>query len=142
MMAFFRYTEEERNRALEVSLTSLAASLGFTPVRQGQNYVLKEMDSLVIYNDSSWNRWSGRGNITGGTQIDFLLEFGGVATVPEAVHELLSFKGDPIQRLPGLSQDHDARELSRKKSFVLPPKNSNYKRLFAYLIKTRGLFPG
>ncbi|MBD5556424.1 MAG: hypothetical protein HDQ95_14070, partial [Roseburia sp.] len=58
------YTNEERDRAMEVSLTSLAASMGYTPVRRGRHYILKEMDSLVIYNDRTWNRWSGRGNIT------------------------------------------------------------------------------
>lgn len=130
-----RYTEDERNRALEVSLTSLAASMGYTPIRQGNNFILKEMDSLVIYNDCSWNRWSGKGTIKGGTQIDFLLEFGNVATVPEAIHQLLSFKGEHVQS-PVISHD---RESSGRKEFALPPKNKNYKRLFAYLIKTRGL---
>ena len=50
------YTNDERNAALNVSLTALASSLGYTPVRAGRHYYLKEMDSLVIYNDRSWNR--------------------------------------------------------------------------------------
>lgn len=134
------YTPEEREKALEVSLTSLAASLGYTPMRSGAHYILKEMDSLVIYNDRSWHRWSGRGNITGGSQIDFLLEFGGVATVPEAVQELLAFKGEAVQ-------EHHFETASGKKErnvrdFELPPRNENYRRLYAYLIKTRGLSQG
>lgn len=130
-----RYTNEERLKALNVSLTSLASELGYTPVRAGQHYILKEMDSLVIYNDRSWNRWSGRGNITGGSQIDFMLEFGGVATVPEAIHALLKFNGERV-----VSMDHiERKSSSRQNDFVLPPKNSDYRRLFAYLIKTRGL---
>ena len=91
------YSPDERQEALEVSLTALAASLGFTPIRQGRHYSLKEMDSLVIYNDRSWNRWSGKGNITGGSQIDFLMEFGSADTAQEAIKELLAFKGSPAE---------------------------------------------
>lgn len=129
------YTEEEKARALEVSLTSLAASLGYTPVRQGIHYHLKEMDSLVIYNDRSWNRWSGKGNITGGSQIDFVLEFAGISTVPEAVQYLLEFKGERIQDV----YMEDSKKERPKREFILPEKNDNCRRLFAYLIKTRGL---
>lgn len=129
------YTNEEKDRALQVSLTSLAASLGYTPVRSGAHYSLKEMDSLVIYNDKSWNRWSGRGNRTGGTQIDFLLEFGGIQTVPEAVQYLLEFKGERIQDV----YMDSARKEKKEVEFVLPEKNDNFRRLFAYLMKTRGL---
>lgn len=132
-----RYTNEERMRALEVSLSSLAASFGYTPIRQGKNFILKEMDSLVIYNDRSWNRWSGKGNITGGSQIDFMLEFGGVGAVPEAIQHLLSFKGERIQENIAVTSKSDEKRV--KRDFTLPPKNDNYKRLFAYLIKTRGL---
>ena len=128
------YTDDDRQRALEVSLTSLAAVLGYTPVRKGQHFSLKEMDSLIIYNDRSWHRWSGKGNITGGSQIDFLLEFGSVNSVPEAIEYLLQFKGEAIE-------EHYAKALEPEKpsEFVLPEKNDNQRRLFAYLIKTRGL---
>ena len=32
------YSETDRNKALQVSLTSLAASLGFTVIRSGNHY--------------------------------------------------------------------------------------------------------
>jgi len=38
------YSEADRNRALQVSLTSLAARLGFTVIRSGNHHSLKEMD--------------------------------------------------------------------------------------------------
>ena len=79
------YDPNEREEALSVSLTSLASAMGYTPIRQGRHYSLKEMDSLVIYNDRSWNRWSKKGNINGGTQIDFLMEFGNVQTAAQAI---------------------------------------------------------
>lgn len=129
------YTSEERKRALEVSLTALAQSMGYTPIRQGAHYSLKEMDSLVIYNDKSWNRWSGKGNITSGSQIDFLLEFGNVSDVPEAIRQLLDFKGEPMQEVV----ESTKYSMTKEKEFALPPKNENCKRLYAYLMKTRGL---
>lgn len=135
------YSPEERSRALDVSLVALADSLGFSPIRQGRHYSLKEMDSLVIYNDRSWNRWSGKGNITGGSQIDFLLEFGSANTVPEAINALLIFKGTPAEVNYARKESSD-KDISMKEyvgQFHLPPKNENYKRLFAYLIQTRGL---
>jgi hypothetical protein len=93
------------------------------------------MDSLVIYNDRTWNRWSGRGNRKGGSQIDFLLEFGNASSVPEAVQLLLEFKGEPIKDVY-----HEAGTEARKpRELVMPPKNTNYRRLYAYLMQTRGL---
>lgn len=131
------YSEADRNRALQVSLTSLAASLGFTVIRSGNHYSLKEMDSLIIYNDKSWNRWSGKGSRTGGSQIDFLMEFGGIDSVPEAIAYLLQFNGERI--VPEENFRNDNRREHVAGDFTLPPKNDNYKRLYAYLIQTRGL---
>lgn len=128
------YSQEERNEALNVSLTAVASAMGYTPVKRGVHYILKEMDSLVIYNDRSWYRWSGKGNITGGTQIDFMLEFGGIKSVAEAIGKLIGFNIDNAYMAQNIEyEDNDKRE------FVLPPKNKDYRRTYAYLIKTRGL---
>lgn len=132
------YTPDEKEKALNISMTALAAALGYTPLRAGSHYYLKEMDSLMIYNDRSWNRWSGRGNITGGTQIDFMLEYGGATSVPEAIMKLLDFSGEGIAMAPP-----EAKQTKKSNndgfSMVLPPKNDNYRRIYAYLIQTRGL---
>ena len=133
------YTNEERERVLNISLTSLASHLGYTPVRAGAHYILKEMDSLVIYNDRSWNRWSGKGYITSGSQIDFMLEFGNAESVPDAVNKLLDFMGDGVMEV-SRTEEPDPEKV-KEHDMVLPPKNDNYRRVFAYLIKTRGLSP-
>ena len=137
------YSTQERQEALCVSLCAVASSLGFTPVRTGTHYSLKEMDSLVIYNDRTWNRWSGKGNITGGTQIDFLMEFGGLDTPQQAIKWLLDFKGTPtdIKYARDSVADMSNERKERNHNMILPPKNGNYRRLFAYLIQTRGLSP-
>lgn len=131
-----QYTQQDKSNALETSLTQLASCLGYTPQKVGKYYTLKEMDSLRIYNDRTWYRWSQSGNRTGGTQIDFLLEFGNANTVPEAVHQLLNLQGiSPEYRASSKISDYS----SEKKEFVLPERAQSYRIAYAYLIKTRGL---
>lgn len=55
-------TDEEIAYVKNLSLSQLASSLVYTVVKTRAYYHLKEMDSLVIYNDRTWNRWSGKGN--------------------------------------------------------------------------------
>ena len=89
-----RYTEEELRIAKSVDLTAVAQRLGYTVVRVGSMYTLKEMDSIRIYNRRSWFRWSrvAEKGSNGGTQIDFLRVFGGMK-VKDAVFWLLDFAG-------------------------------------------------
>lgn len=132
------YTADDKEKALRVSLTSLASHLGFHPKRNGAHYSLEEMDSLIIYHDKTWNRWSNKGSITGGTQIDFLMAFGDVSSVPEAIKYLMEFNGESIITSTENFNQENQRSTERR-AFELPPKNDNYRRLFAYLIQTRGL---
>ena len=124
----YSYTQEERQEALNLSLTSLAVSLGYTPVQTGSHYHLKEMDSLVIYNDRTWNRWSGKGNITGGTTIDFMMAFGDASNAAEAINKLLELNGkDIIAKNIHPIDERTEKAASNRYSFALPPKNQNYK---------------
>lgn len=136
----YSYTQEERQEALNLSLTSLAVSLGYTPVQTGSHYHLKEMDSLVIYNDRTWNRWSGKGNITGGTTIDFMMAFGDASNAAEAINKLLELNGkDIVVKSDNHKAEYQDKQELHRPVFALPPKNKNYKRLYAYLMQTRGL---
>lgn len=135
------YTEEDRQKVREcVSLTALASSMGYQVIRKGAYYSLKEMDSLIIYNDRTWKRWSNRGSITGGSQIDFELAFGDSRTVPEAIHKLLDFINEPSHISRSVIASGERMESRvHSQNMILPPKNENYRRVFAYLMKTRGL---
>ena len=143
------FTEEQIRLAKEVSLTALAAHYGYSPVRVGRLYTLKEHDSVRIYDDRSWCRWSKLGNKSeaGGSQIDFLMNFCGFSSFSEAVTALLQFQGIHAkgQPLPLGSVQHQAKQIKEKehKEFILPePVDGNYRRLYAYLIQTRGLSQG
>lgn len=145
-----RFSEEMVAQAKETSLTQLAEYYGYHPKRVGNRlYTLDEHDSVRIYNDRSWYRWSraGNGKGSGGSQIDFLMQFCGVETVPDAIHTLLEFQGISVEdaerrHMNAGSALHQA-EKSRpepEREFILPePTEGNYRRAYAYLTRTRGL---
>lgn len=147
-----RLTDEQIAQAKETSLTELASYYGFHPKRVGNNlYTLEEHDSIRIYNDRTWCRWSRAGNRGegGGSQIDFLIQFCGAGSVSGAIRTLLEFQGISIEdenwkeRLSETLPRHQAamtENKNEKKEFVLPePMEGHYRRAYAYLIKTRGL---
>ena len=137
------YTEKDRQNVKEnVSLSALASSMGYSVYRKGAYLSIKEMDSVIIYNDRTWKRWSNKGNITGGSQIDFELAFGSSKTVPEAIHKLLDFINQPATQqiiVSAAPSGYHNNVDNRQDQLDLPPRNENYRRVFAYLMKTRGL---
>lgn len=151
-MGRHQFTDNEIALAKETSLTELAAYYGYHPIRCGnQLYTLQEHDSIRIYDDRTWYRWSraGNGKESGGSQIDFLLQFCGVESVPEAVCMLLEFQGICPENGTWeenaencLPRRHQATQINEKKptAFVLPEAvKGNYRYAYAYLMQTRGL---
>jgi len=133
------YSEEEISTANDISLTGVASILGYTIVKAGSCFSLKEIDSIRIYNDRTWNRFSeivvnGR---RGGNVIDFLKAFGNM-TFPEAVKWSLERQGHLVQEHSQAARSAGNRAVERQ-PFILPEANKNNKRVFAYLIKMRKL---
>lgn len=132
------FTKEELAIAKSVNLTAVAASLGYTVKRVGNYHIVKEMDSVRIYNRRSWFRWSreyDRGE-NGGSQIDFLRVFAGME-VKEAVFWLLDFAG--YQRSADWKPSPvvvEKKEVERK-PFVLPPPAPDNRYLYRYLMDER-----
>ena len=147
-----RFTGEQIAQAKETSLTALAAQYGYHPEHVGNHlFTLKEHDSIRIYNDRTWYRWSKAGSRgeAGGSQIDFLMQFCGVDSIADAVSILLEFQGisadNPKWRehMKAGQVKHQAAAFKEKERapFVLPEPmaDRNYRRAYAYLMKTRGL---
>lgn len=133
------FTKNELEMAKSVDLKAVASGMGYTVKRIGNLYTIQEMDSIRIYPDNHWYRWSGKSNtgITGGSQIDFVMEFGGM-DIGEAVAYLLDFSGqgcDISVQPPNLS----ARKERDHKPFSLPSSSSNNLRIMRYLTEERGL---
>lgn len=131
------YNNEQLEAAKNVSLTSLAQAMGYTVKRAGNCYTLAEMDSIRIYDDRTWYRWSGKGTKSGGSTIDFMMEFGNAFDVPSAIQQLLDFSGFHVSDLNEYSKV-TSRSTSNK-MMILPDKAGSYRILYAYLMKQREL---
>lgn len=135
------FTEAELAVAKTVDLIAVASSLGYTPVKIGNYYTLKEMDSIRIYNRNSWCRFSRRyeKGECGGSQIDFLRVFGKM-DVKEAVFWLLDFAG--YFRKADI-YDNARMSISNntgpKKKFCLPRQADDNAYLYSYLMNDRAI---
>lgn len=133
------FTKSELEMAKSVDLKAVASAMGYTIKRIGSLYTIKEMDSIRIYPDNHWYRWSGKSStgITGGSQIDFMMEFGGM-DIGEAVAYLLDFSGHG-RDMSGRTETKVTSVEKERKPFLLPPASSNNLRITRYLTEERGL---
>ena len=132
-----RVTENDIALAKATDLTEVAKALGYTVKKIGRYYTIKEMDSIRIYDRNNWYRFSRpyeKGS-NGGTQIDFLEVFAGL-DFPHAVEWLVNFQGKTVSHIETQKPE---KEPEKRKTFKLPAKAYSYKRMYAYLIKERGL---
>lgn len=140
----YKFTDEELRTAKSVDLVELAAAMQIPIKKKGRYHCAEEMDSLIIFNRTTWYRYS-RG--VGGSSIDFVMYFQNL-TFREAVSYLLDFagytkKGNAVPVLHGgqkakmeLSEN---RGTENKVPFLLPEKSPDSRRMYAYLMKQRGL---
>ena len=139
-----KFTAEEIQIAKAVDLVDLAEQIGIPLKRKGRFYQAVGMDSVMIFNRSSWCRFSQG---VGGSTIDFLEYFRNMDFV-EAVKYLLEFAGyirtETMQKFQPERQTGKIEETKQKKDipkepFVLPSKSETSRRLYGYLIKQRKL---
>lgn len=123
----YTVTKDEITRAKSVDLVDVATRLGYTVKRVGNYHTLKEMDSVRIYNRSSWYRWSDG---SGGSQIDFLLTFTGM-DFNDAVKYLIS---QSYEVLPPRTE-----AVEKRPEFILPTPSSDKMRVKKYLTEVRGI---
>ena len=130
----YRFTDAEMETARETDLPDLLESLGYHVQRIGAYHTTKEMDSLRIKNRRTWYRYSEK---TGGDAITFLQRFCN-KNFQEAVESLLDYHGRARDSPARPTQPVRPRE--ERVPFVLPPANTDHRRVFAYLRK-RGIAP-
>ena len=128
-MGYVKFTEEERNRARETNLADFLTEHGETVKKSGSEFVWLDGEQKVTL----------RGNLffhqyeqKGGDAIDFVRKFYGKNYV-EAVQILL---GSNANIQPVVKKEYHEH---RKKDLKMPPKNDSMKRVFAYLLMTRGI---
>ena len=125
------YTRAQIEQAQSMDLLSYVESQGYQLIRDGRQVRLKEHDSCVISN----NKWKWFSQNKGGGTLDFLIMYEN-KSFKEAMQILLGEKEvnrKPIRYVKQVEIE-DIKVLSQ-----LPEKNDNYRRLYAYLGKTRGI---
>ncbi len=112
----------------KISITEYARQMGFTPVKIGSYYTLKEHDSVRI--DPRKNIFFRNSTGDRGTVIDFVMAFKDVS-----FGEAIKLLWDEIE-LPKVYKEQNSVP-QKKKELILPAKARNMKNVFAYLVKTR-----
>lgn len=126
MSTYIHFTEEQKIRANEVDLVEFLQRQGEKLLPSGREKRIASDHSITVRG----NEWYDHALEQGGLAIDFVQNFYGLS-FPEAVTKLLS--GEQGE----LYSKAKKRKQIEQKHFVLPPKNSDMRRVFAYLIKNR-----
>ena len=140
--------KQEHYRMLKerIDIRDYAGYLGYTVVRKGRYYSLKEHDSVRIDPDKNcfWrNSRQGQGGAfgRGGSVIDFVMEFTG-ADKKQALLALEGYAGETMgSSWKGRGMPRPARE-ARPEKLQLPERAPDMRRVFAYLVKTRKIRAG
>ena len=146
------YTQEQIDKANQTNLEEFLQQKGEHLRKTGSESVLIYKDSTGEHDSISVrrNRWYDHKNMRGGYPLKFMQEFYGM-NFRTAMQELLNGeepelgrKKNTEQEKPKVSEETEVNgntakceDGTKKSEFKLPEKDSNMKRLFAYLLKTR-----
>lgn len=128
-----KFTDDEIKKANEVSILSLARNLGLNIVKKKNAYKVPGYGGLYI--DEQKNQWNCFAAQLSGEQI----HGGGPIQLVQFI-----FGYDFVQAMKYLDSAHIAvheiqLKSSVKRTFKLPPAAQDYRHVYAYLIKTRGI---
>ena len=149
------YTQEQIDKANQTNLEEFLQQKGERLRKTGSESVLIYKDSTGEHDSISVrrNRWYDHKNMRGGYPLKFMQEFYGM-NFCTAMKELLYGEEPELGRKRNNENEKSVRQLekaavqenqeriacpSEKSEFILPEKDSNMKRVFAYLLKTRFL---
>ena len=150
------YTQEQIDKANQTNLEEFLQQKGERLKKTGSESVLIYKDSTGEHDSISVrrNRWYDHKNMRGGYPLKFMQEFYGM-NFRTAMKELLYGEEPELGRKKNAEQEQNmAKEKEEnavkndmnpfenkmeKSEFILPEKDSNMKRVFAYLLKTRFL---
>ena len=132
--AYYKYSEVDIQKANGINIAELSRRMGYDIKDMNQRWAeIKGQGGLSI--DKAGNRWYCHSTGKGGGPIQLVMymeEIDWQSAMEElllGVHDYTPYHPDPVLKEPD------------KSNFVLPEKNSDYKHLYAYLIKTRLIHP-
>ncbi len=132
-----KFTNEEIKLADSTSLYELAKNFGYQLEDKGKAWHCKKTGGLQLFKDS--NKYYNFQTGERGGAIDFYMKETGYS-FQNTVEELLS-SSNYIGTNANSSNNNTKtkKEEVNRKELKLPEKADNYKRVYAYLIKTRGI---
>ena len=124
-----------------ISILDVASRLGYTPVRKGKYYSLKEHDSVIIdiKKNCYWqNSIAGSGTSIGqgGSVIDFAINLGRM-DLKEALTYLTNELNSDFNIKENKPNIINNPSKNSKNTFILPDRANNERYVIAYLNKTR-----
>jgi len=121
------FTNEEKLKAHKADIVSLLMRNGEQVKRRGSEYEWREGADKITIRD---NLWYNHYEQTGGDTVDFVCRFYN-KYYPEAIAFILDTT----------VMEHDINKFRsfEQKKFILPKRNNNMNRVYAYLINTRGI---
>ena len=128
MAKYIHFTEEQKQQAASVDLERFLLCRGEKLITSGREKRLARDHSVTVRG----NEWYDHAEERGGHAVSFVQKFYGLS-YPEAVSLLLG--GDTGNAFPAASE----KEQEEPKPFELPPANSDMRRVYAYLVKRRGI---
>ena len=120
---YIPFTQEQKQQAAATDLEAFLQSRGEKLNRSGREKRLASDHSVTIRG----GEWYDHAEQRGGNAISFLQRYYNMS-FPDAVQALLDGDFKPVKQ-----------ELPEPKPFALPEANSDMRRVFAYLTKTRGI---
>lgn len=127
MSTYIYFTDEQKEQARQTDLVSLLKLQGETVKRSGSEFEWKDGSAKVTIRGNLWFHQYDR---QGGDAIAFVRRFYN-KSYPEAMEYLLGGIGGTLITSPPVVKE--------TKPFELPPKNDTMRRVYAYLIKHRGI---
>ena len=128
MAKYIHFTEEQKQQAASVDLERFLLCRGEKLITSGREKRWARDHSVTVRG----NEWYDHAEERGGHAVSFVQKFYGLS-YPEAVSLLLG--GDTGNAFPAASE----KEPEEPKPFELPPANSDMRRVYAYLVKRRGI---
>ena len=127
MSTYIHFTDEQKEQARRTDLADLLRRQGETLKRSGSEYEWRDGSAKVTIRGNLWFHQYDR---QGGDAIDFVRRFYN-KSYPEAMQYLLGECGGMLIVSPPVVKE--------VKPFKLPPKNDTMRRVYAYLVKQRGI---
>lgn len=127
-MAYIHFTDEQKERANAVDLADFLQRQGESLLRSGRELRLESDHSITVRG----NQWYDHAAEEGGLAIDFVQYHYGLS-FPEAVTLLLGGEQGVTY------QPAQPKAAEPPKPFALPPAHTDMRRVFAYLMKQRGI---